>query len=84
VPDGWFQNGFRDSFVCNGGSFKFNSSNFSFVQASGIEFSDINLTKRLGPFVPCNSQSLLLADFKQTMLYGSLKNLQKNPQNKKN
>jgi hypothetical protein len=61
VPDGF--NGFRDSFVAT--VVPLNSSNVSFVPVPGLELSDINLTKRLGPFVPQNSQFLLLADITQ-------------------
>jgi hypothetical protein len=40
--------------------------------------------KRLESFDPCNSQSLLLADFTQNHALRWFKNLPKNPKNKKN
>jgi len=43
-----------------------------------MEFLDINFNKRLESFVSCSSQSLLLADFKETILCSSFKNPYKN------
>jgi hypothetical protein len=49
----------------------------SWLGCPEMEFLDINFDKRLESFDPCWSQSLLLADFKKTILYFGFKNIYK-------
>jgi hypothetical protein len=53
------------------------------VAFTEMAFLDISLTKKLEPFAPCYSQSLLLADFKKTTFFVGIKLLTKNLLNKR-
>jgi hypothetical protein len=74
---------FRDSFVCSCGSFKFSSSNVSFVQVPVMEFSDISLTKDFSLLFHAVHSTFYWPILQKTILSSGLKFREKIPQNKK-